>query len=188
MIGPFGIDNRNMKDRMLMIILIQNRPRVANSYLNKPSFVTWRSFNASRSPHMLDVITTSYSFFKHVRDCGFTPTGMRSNHSEVRFTFSNRSFKFNFTYVGRPVIDWKRIQDCEDNNQLFNVTLQHMLKKNMSYKLFNESILNSAQQSAMKNKQRNKGWFHHSKSTLTPALATRNAILHSIRADQHPPS
>ena len=69
-----------------------------------------------------------------------------------------------------------------------NVNLQHMLKKNMSYKLFNEAILNSAQQLAMKNSQSNKGWFHHSKSTLNPALLARNAILHSIRADQHPPS
>ena len=63
-----------------------------------------------------------------------------------------------------------------------------MLKKNMSYKLFNEAIPNSAQQSAMTNRQSNKGWFHHSKSTLTPALAARNAILHSIIAYKHPPS
>ena len=80
MIGPFGIDNMNMKDRILMIILIQNIPRVANSYFNKPSFVTWRSFNASRSPHMLDLIMNSNSFFKYMRDCGVTPTGMRRAH------------------------------------------------------------------------------------------------------------
>ena len=63
-----------------------------------------------------------------------------------------------------------------------------MLKKNMSYKIFNEAILSSAQQSAMQNWQSNKGWFHHRKSTLIPVLAARNAILHSIRDDQHPPS
>ena len=63
-----------------------------------------------------------------------------------------------------------------------------LIKKNMSYTLFNEAIINSAQQSAMINRQCNKGWFHYSKSTLTPALAARNAILHSIRADQHPTS
>ena len=113
---------------------------------------------------------------------------MQSNHSAVIFTFSNRSFKFNSTYVERPVLDWKRIQDCEDTNQLFNINLQLMLKKNMSYKIFNEAILNSAQKSAMTNRQSNQGWFHYSKSTLAPALAARNAILHSIRADQHPPS
>ena len=58
----------------------------------------------------------------------------------------------------------------------------------MSYKHFNKAILSSAQQSEMKNKQSNKGWFHHSKSTLTPTLASRNAFLHSIRAEQHIPS
>ena len=63
-----------------------------------------------------------------------------------------------------------------------------MLKNNMSYKLCNEAILSSAQQSAMADNQSNNGWFHHSKSTLTPALAAINAILHIIRAYQHPPS
>ena len=63
-----------------------------------------------------------------------------------------------------------------------------MLKKNMSYTLFNEVNLNSAQQSEMTNRQSNKGWFHHSKSILTPALSARNVILHSIKSDQHPPS
>ena len=58
----------------------------------------------------------------------------------------------------------------------------------MSYTLFNEAILNSAQKPAMTNRQNNKGWFHHIKSTLTPELAERNAILHIIRADKHPPS
>ena len=108
-IGPFGIDNRNIKGRILLSFLSQNRLIVANSYFKKPSFVTWRSFNASRSPHVLDVITTSDSFFKHVRDCGVTSTGMRSNHSAVRLIFSNRSINFMSTYVERPVIDWKRI-------------------------------------------------------------------------------
>ena len=100
-IGPFGIDNRNMKLRILLSVLSQNRLRAANSYFKKSYFVTWRSFNTSRYPHMLDVITTPDSFFKHVRDCGVTPTGMRSNHYAVRLILSNRSFKFNSTYVER---------------------------------------------------------------------------------------
>ena len=86
-IGPFGIDNRNMKGRRLMSVFIHNRLRVANRYFNKPSFVTWRSFNATRSPHMLDLITPSDSFFKHVKNCGVTPTGMRSYHSAVKLIF-----------------------------------------------------------------------------------------------------
>ena len=61
-IWPFGIDNRNMKGRILLSVLSHNRLRVTNSYFKKPYFVTWISFNASRSPHMLDVITTSDSF------------------------------------------------------------------------------------------------------------------------------
>ena len=152
-----------MKGIRFLSVLSQNRLRGTNSYFNKLSFVTWRSFSASRSPQTSDVITTSESFFKHVRDCGVTSTGMRSNHSAVQLIFSNMSIKFNSIYVERPVIDWKFIQDCENTNQLFNVSLQSMLKDNMSYKNFNEAILRSAKQSAMTSKQRNKGWFHHIK-------------------------
>ena len=39
-IGPFGIDNRNIKGRRLLSVLRQNRLRVAKSYFKKPSFVT----------------------------------------------------------------------------------------------------------------------------------------------------
>ena len=41
-IGPFVIDNRNMKGRRSLSVLSQNRLRVTNSYFKKPSFVTWR--------------------------------------------------------------------------------------------------------------------------------------------------
>ena len=79
-----------MKGRRLLSVLIQNRLRVANRYFDNPSFVIWISFSAARSPHMLDVITTSESFFQHVRDCGVTPIGMQSDHSAVKLIFSNR--------------------------------------------------------------------------------------------------
>ena len=128
-IGPFGVDNGNMKGRRFLRVRIQNRLRVTNSYFNKPPFVTWRSFNASKSHHMLDVITTSDLFFKHVRDCGVTSTGTRSDHSAVRLTLSKISFMFYSTYVERPVIDWKRIQYCEETKQLFNVNLQRMPRR-----------------------------------------------------------
>ena len=39
-IGPFGIDNRNIKGRRLLSVLSQNRLRLANSYFKKPYFVT----------------------------------------------------------------------------------------------------------------------------------------------------
>ena len=41
-IGSFVIDNRNMKGRRFLSVLSLNRLRVANSYFNKPPFVTWR--------------------------------------------------------------------------------------------------------------------------------------------------
>ena len=52
-LGPWGIDNRNMKGRRLLGFFSQHRLKVTNRFYKKPSFVTWRSFGSLKSPHML---------------------------------------------------------------------------------------------------------------------------------------
>ena len=61
-LGPWGIDNRNMKGKGHLGIFSHNKLKVTNSFFKKPSFVTWRSFNKAQSPHMLDVISVSDTF------------------------------------------------------------------------------------------------------------------------------
>ena len=89
-LGPRGIYNRNMKGRILLGFFIQHLLKVTNSFYKNPSFVTWRSFGISKSPHMLDVIYVSETFFKCIRSCGVSPRGMRSDHSAVALDFMNR--------------------------------------------------------------------------------------------------
>ena len=69
-LGPWGINNRNMQGRRLLGFFSNNQLKIANSFYKKASYVTWRSFNKTRSPHMLDVISVSKNFYKCVRNCG----------------------------------------------------------------------------------------------------------------------
>ena len=86
-----------------------NNLRVINTFYEKSSYTTWMSFHTSNTCHMLDLITSSASFSKCVRDCGLTPKGFRSNHSAVHMVFLNRTIKFKSDYVERPVVDWDAI-------------------------------------------------------------------------------
>ena len=110
-LGPWGIKNRNMKGRRLLGFFSNNQLKIANSFYKKSSYVTWRSFNKTRSPHMLDVIYMSKSFYKCVSNCGISKTGMKSDHSAVRLEFVNRSITFKTTFFKKPLIDWKSIKE-----------------------------------------------------------------------------
>ena len=109
-LGPWGINNRKMKGRRLLGFFSNNQLKIAKRFYKKSSYVTWRSFNKMRSPHMLDVISVSENFFKCVKSCGISKMGMKSNHSAVRIEFTNRSIKFKTTFIKKPVIDWKTIK------------------------------------------------------------------------------
>ena len=97
-LGPWGIINQNMKGRILLVFFSNNQLKIANNFFRKSSYVTWRSFNKTRSPHMLDVISVSKNFYKNVRNGEISKTGMKSDHSAVRLEFLNRSIKFKTTF------------------------------------------------------------------------------------------
>ena len=179
----WGIKNRNMKGRRLPRFFSQQRLKVTNSFYKKPSFVTWRSFGNSKSPHMLDLISGYETFFKCVRNCGVSPRGMRSDHLAVALEFMNRSIKYKSTFVKRQVIDWKSIKECEEVNKKFNFKLMTKIQEPFSYTQYNEAILQSAEETAMTESDVNHGWYHFSRDTLTSTLESRNTLLHSIWAD-----
>ena len=106
-LGPRGIKNLNMKGRRLLGFSSHNQFKIANSFFSKSSYVTWRSFNKTRSLHMLDVISVSKDFYKNVRNCEVSKTGMKSDHSAVQLEFVNSSIKFKTTFSKKPVIYWK---------------------------------------------------------------------------------
>ena len=129
MIGIYRLDKPNMKGRYLLGVLRANNLRVVNSFFFKRIYTTYRSKFKGKSPHMLDVITCSTSFFKCVSDCCLIPNGVRSDHSAVKMVFLDRSIKFKSNFVEHPVIDWKGIQRLLELNETFNLILQFKLKQ-----------------------------------------------------------
>ena len=109
-IRPHGIDNRSKKGRRLLVLLSANNIKIVNTFYQKDSYTTWRPFDRTRLCHMFDVITSSFSFFKCIRDCGVTPKGVWSDQPAVQMLFLNRTIKFKSDYVERPVIDWNKIK------------------------------------------------------------------------------
>ena len=100
---------------------------------------------------MLDVIYVSENFYKSVRNCGISKTGMKSDHSAVRLEFVNRSIKFKTNFFKKPVIDWKYIKEKEGVNKKFNANLRNCLKTTCNYTELNDAILRSGEETAMKN-------------------------------------
>ena len=109
-IGTYGIKNRNKKGKNLIGLFGTNNLRVVNSFFSKRNYTTWSSFNKSRTPHMLDMITCFTSFLKCVNNSGTTPDGIRSDHSAFRIVFLDHSISIKSYYRERPVIDWKNIK------------------------------------------------------------------------------
>ena len=124
-LGPWGLDNFNMKGRRIIGFFSHNQLKIANSFFKKPSFVTWRYFIKIRYPHMLDVISNSENFFKCVRNCGVSKKGMIIDHSALRVDFMNRQVKYNTTFIKKPVIDWKAIKERDNVNENFNANLRN---------------------------------------------------------------
>ena len=165
-----------------------NNLRVMNTFYEKSSYTTWRSFHTTNTCHMLDVITPSFSFSKCIRDFGVMPKGVRSDHSAVQMVFLNRTIKFKSDYVERPVIDWDAIKKIPVINIKFNLLLHKTLQDTHDYTTYNEAILSCAKQTAMIVKSKCQGWFHHSRDTLAPTLESRNEVLHVMRDTKVPAS
>ena len=144
-IGIHGLNNRNKKRRNLLGVFNANNLRVVNILFKKQNYTTWRSFCDKKSPHMLDIITCSTSFFKCVKYCGAVPDGVRSDHSAVRMVFINRSIQFKSNFIERPIIDWKSIQRIPELNDKSNLILHGKLRKAHNYTEFDEAILDSGE-------------------------------------------
>ena len=112
---------------------------------------------------------------------------MKSDHSAVRLEFVNSSINFKTTFSRKLLIDWKSIKEKEEVNKKFNVKLRNRLKVTSNYTEFNGAILRSGEETAMKKRNEDQGWYHFSRNTLTPTLETRNSILHAIRAEHNTP-
>ena len=180
-IGPNGINNRNVKGKDFLFLLKSNKLKLLLTFFKHRNYITYRSFNQLRTPHMLDNFVCSEKFFKRVKDCKVVSTGVRSDHSAIQVTFKLTSIKFKVNAKKHVIIDWKKINNNPIVNKQFNDKLTEVLTKETDYTNFNLNILKAAKETATTSKQKNNGWFQNSEETLLPIIEARDRILSMLR-------
>ena len=101
-IGTYGINNINDKGKDLLFLLNSIKFTVLLTYFR-------RSFNSTRSPHILDNFIFSRQFFRRVKDCKVVNIGMRRDHTSILTSFKLTSIKFKVNEKIVSHIDWKLI-------------------------------------------------------------------------------
>ena len=175
-IGPYGINNRNAKGKDLLFLLNSIKFIVLLTYYRHENYNTWRSFNTTRSPHLLDNFILSQSFFCQVKYCKVVNIGMDSDHTAILTSFKPTAIKFKFNEKIAAHIDWKLIGYHKLTNKLLNSSLSKSVDGSITYYNYNKHILEAGTNTATINNQKNKGWYHFSSDSLLPLIEEIDAL------------
>ena len=63
-LGPHGLDNRSLKGRDLLYLYKSNNFKILLSFFAHTNYITYRSFNESKTPHTLDNFISCGDFSK----------------------------------------------------------------------------------------------------------------------------
>ena len=176
-IGPNGINNRNAKGKDLLFLLNSIKFRVLITYFRHDNYTTWRSFNSTRYPHMLDNFICYRQFFRRVKDCRLVNIGMRSDHRVILTSFKLTAIKFKVNEKVVAHIYWKLIGYDKHTNELFNNSLSNSIYEGTTYSDYKNHILEAGTNTATIINQNNKGWFHFSRNSLLTLIEERDALL-----------
>ena len=147
------------------------------TYFRYDNYTTWRSFNSTRSPHMLYNFICSRSFFRQVKYWKVINIKMRSDHKAILTSLKLTAiiFKVNEKIVAH--INWKIIWYHKLTNKHFNNILSKSIGGKTTYSNYNKHILEAGTNTATISNQKNKGWFHFIRDSLIPLIKERDAIL-----------
>ena len=111
------------------------------TYFRHNNHINWRSFNYTRSPHMLDNFICSQPFFCQAKDFKLVNTGIRSGHTAILTSFKITPIKFKLTEKVVAQIDWKIIGYHNLTNDIFNNSLSKSIAGGTTYSKYNKNIL-----------------------------------------------
>ena len=117
-IGPNGINNRNAKGEDLLFLRNSIKFRVLLTYFRHNNYTTWRSFNSTRYPHVIDNFICYRKLLCRVKDCKLVNTGMHSDHKSILTSFKITEIKFKVNEKVLAHIDWKLIGHHKLTNEL----------------------------------------------------------------------
>ena len=121
------IDNRNNKGKELLYLIKSFNLKILLTYFEHANYVTYRTFSATHSPHMLDNFMYCDKFFKQVNDCKTTTSSVRSDHSAIRIKFKLTEITLNLKRDALTIIDWEKIRTDTKTNSDFNTRLNLFL-------------------------------------------------------------
>ena len=144
-LGPYGINNINIKGIELLYLYKTNNLKILLSYFKHNNYITYISFNDKKSTHMLDNFVCCNQLFKMISDCKVTKLRVRSNHTVFVKIIRLTSIRFNNEQQESTVIDWEKIITEEEKKYIFNDDLYELMEhgKFLSnyYTTFNSAIL-----------------------------------------------
>ena len=104
-LGPHGLDNRNLKGREILYLYESNNFKILLSFFAHTNSITYRSFNELKTPHMLDNFISCRKIFKIISDCKVNRLGVQSNHAAIMTQFRPTAIKFNNDCDDITIID-----------------------------------------------------------------------------------
>ena len=139
-LGPHRLDYRDLKGRELLYLYKSNNFKILLYFFAHTNYIIYRSFNESKTPHMLDNFISCEKFFKIISDCKVNRLGVRSNHAAIMEKFRLTAIKFNNDRDNITIIGWKKIQTERTENSIFNTKLFDLtFSTDTSALRFNES-------------------------------------------------
>ena len=159
-LGTNGIDNRNTEGNYFLFLLWYNKFRLLLSYFKHDNYVTWHSFNAGKTPYMLENSICAKSCFSQVSDCKLIDTGTHSDHSLVQIKFKwkeNVKVQVDCTTIGKKL----------EINKLFNFNSFQIIPKEPTYTQFNQCITKAAEMTDPNTKQKIKASFVTAKTSYS---------------------
>ena len=107
-VGPNGINNRNMKGKVFLYLLKTNNFKIVLSYFTHTNYVTYRSFNSRKTPRMYDTYISCNKLFLRMQDCNLVNYGATRDHTATMIKFRITAIKFKNDRKERIIIDWKK--------------------------------------------------------------------------------
>ena len=147
------------------------------TYYRHGNYTTWRYFNYTRSPHILDNFICSRPLFRQVKYCKVVNTGISSDHTAIPTRFKLTAIKFKVNEKIASHIEWKLIGYYKLTNKLFDNSLSKYIYGSTTYSNYNKHILEAGTNTKTISSQKNKGWFHFSCDSILTLTEERDALL-----------
>jgi len=186
-VGPNGLSKRNSKGEIILGMYLAQNLHVMNTYYlpkekGPQRYGTWTNILPTNhlatelDTHMLDLLVCSAITHKQILNCHTTTDGAESDHQAVQMEVNLTSIKFKEKDETKfnEKINWRKIEEDEEDYTIYNDTLCNMVTPDMSYDDFFDATIRAGKNTALLQEEEQTGWFVLSENVLMPAIKAKN--------------